>query len=66
MQKLIKNAGFFRLMLVMIFSTTIMVACTSNEESKTEQKETVIEKKDSIPPLDTDSLSTTRPESIKN
>ena len=66
MQKLFKNGSFFHLMLIVIFSITIMVSCTSNEDTKTEKTETVIEPKDSIPPLDTDSLSSTRPESIKN
>ena len=66
MQKLFKNGPFFHLMFIMIFSMTIMVSCTSNEDTKTEKTETVIQPKDSIPPLDTNSNSSTRPESIKN
>lgn len=66
MQKLFKNLSLFHLMFIMIFSMTIMVSCTGNEDAKTEKTETVIEPKDSIPPLDTNSNSSTRPESIKN
>ncbi|MEO7314362.1 MAG: hypothetical protein ABIW47_04190 [Ginsengibacter sp.] len=66
MQKLFRNVPLFRLMIVLLFSSTIMVACTGNDKAKTETKETVIEKKDSLPPLDTGSKSSTRPETIKN
>ena len=65
MQKLFRNVPLFRLMIVLVFSSTMMVACTGNE-TKTENKETVIEKKDSLPPLDTHDSSSTRPETIKN
>lgn len=44
---------------------SIFTSCTSNDKSSTETTTTEI-KNDSIPPVDKDSNTTTRPETIKN
>ena len=66
MPNLFKNFRLFYLMLIMVFSAMFMVACSGNGETKTETTDTEIKQSDSLPALDTDSLSSTRPESLKN
>jgi len=65
MQKNIKTLHPFRWLAIIIFTGTIMVACESKESEKT-QTETMEVKKDSMPMLDKDTTSSTRPEVIKN
>lgn len=66
MQQFFKTIQPLRWLAVILLATTIFIACESNESKKTETTVTEEVKKDSIPPLDTDSNSSTRPETIKN
>lgn len=62
MQQTIKQPNSLRWLAIIVFAATIMVACNEGE-TKTE---TIEVKTDSMPALDKDTLSTTRPETIKN
>ncbi|MEJ7625238.1 MAG: hypothetical protein WKF35_00125 [Ferruginibacter sp.] len=65
MQKNSKRLHPLRWLAIIILTGTIMVACESKESEKT-QTEIMEVKKDSMPVLDTDTTSSTRPEVIKN
>jgi hypothetical protein len=66
MQKNMKIVNPLRWLAVVVLAITLLSACESKERKSTET-ETRIGKKDSLPPLDDDdSLSSTRPETIKN
>jgi hypothetical protein len=64
MQKNIKFSLALRYLGVIFLALTILTAC-NKKESKTTTESTEV-KKDTLPALDDDSLSTTRPETIKN
>lgn len=70
MQQTFKSFQPLRWLAVVLLSSALFFACKSKETKTVETTETktVIqeEKKDSIPALDNDSNSTTRPETIKN
>jgi hypothetical protein len=66
MQKKIKTFQPFRLLTIIFLAASLMTAC-KNKESKTTEVQSSKEKKDTLPALDkNDTLSTTRPETIKN
>lgn len=66
MQKNIKTKKSFQWMAIILLATTLMIAC-DNKETKTTEVEATEVKTDTLPALDKkDSLSTTRPEPIKN
>lgn len=73
MKKFIKRFDFLGIALVIVISSTNLVACQSTETKKVETETTVMpevqpsmEQKDSLPVLDTTAGSSTRPETIKN
>lgn len=69
MQQTFKSFQPLRWLGVVLLASTVFFACKTKETKTVEKTETktVIEvKKDSIPALDNDSNSTTRPETIKN
>ena len=69
MQQTFKSITALRLLGAVLLSSALFFACNSKETKTVETTETktVIEvKKDSLPPLNTDDSSTTRPETIKN
>lgn len=73
MKKFISKFDFLSIIFLLALSSLLMLAC---ENKKTEKVESTTEstmpapatvkKKDSIPPLDTDNKSSTRPETSKN
>jgi hypothetical protein len=66
MQKNIKTFQPFRLLAIIFLAATLITAC-KNKESKTTEVQSTEVKKDTLPALDKkDTLSTTRPETIKN
>lgn len=70
MQQILKSFQPLRWLSVVLLSSALFFACKSKETKTVENTETktVIQevKKDSLPALDNDSNSTTRPETIKN
>lgn len=50
---------------IFLLCGSIFTSCTSNDKSSTKTTTTEV-KTDSLPPIDKDSNSTTRPETIKN
>ncbi len=65
MKKYTATLHLFRLLAVIFLTATFFTGCESNKE-KTIQKDSTKMKTDSMPKLNKDSLSTTRPEVIKN
>ncbi|MEJ7674863.1 MAG: hypothetical protein WKF59_19740 [Chitinophagaceae bacterium] len=65
MQKNTATLHLLRLLAVILLTGTLFIGCENNKE-KTIKKESIEIKKDSMPALDKDSFSTTRPETIKN
>lgn len=72
MQRLSKIKRLKQFAILITLSTALLAACNSSEK-KVEGSDSVVVKtdsvtvtKDSIPTLDTDSNTTTRPETIKN
>jgi len=67
MQKFFKTLQPLRWLAVILLASTLMIAC-ENKETKKMETTTEMEqaRKDSMPALDTDSNSSTRPETIKN
>ena len=67
MQKIFKTLQPLHWLGVMLLASILFIACESKETKTTETKAATEEvKKDSIPALDNDSGSSTRPETIKN
>ncbi len=72
MKLLIKKFDLLIMALVIVFAATVMFGCQNKETKKIETKTSTMpadnnmEKKETLPPLDTDSNSTTKPETIKN
>ncbi|MBC7475835.1 MAG: hypothetical protein H7263_16245 [Candidatus Sericytochromatia bacterium] len=60
-----KIKGFKQFAILITLSTALLAACNSSEKKASESDSTEV-KTDSIPALDTDSNTTTRPETIKN
>lgn len=67
MQKSIKTLQPLRWLAVILLASTLFIAC-ENKDTKKLEPSTEIEKevKDSLPPLNTDSNTVTKPETIKN
>lgn len=76
MKKTILKFHYFNLLLLLAVSSLIMVACENKKAEKVETTttettmpapaEVKAEVKDSLPPIDTDTKSSTRPETSKN
>lgn len=68
MQQIFKTIFPFRWMAIILLTSTIMVACNDGKTDSTNDGEMVdtMMVKDSMPPLDTDSNSSLRPETIKS
>lgn len=70
MQQIFKTSEPLRWVGAVLLTSVLFLACNSKETKTVETKETktVIEevKKDSLPPLNTDTDNSTRPETIKN
>ncbi len=67
MQQFFKTLQPLRWLAVILLASTLIIACESKETKKTEiTTEMEPAMMDSMPALDTDSNSSTRPETIKN
>ena len=76
MKKVITKFDFLSIIFLMAMSSLLMVACENKKAEKVETTttettmpapaEVKTEVKDSLPPLDTDTKSSTRPETSKN
>jgi hypothetical protein len=67
MKQFCKTLQPLRWLALILLASTLFVACESKETKKMETTtEMERARKDSMPALDTDSNSTTRPETIKN
>lgn len=66
MQQNIKTFQPLRLLSALFFAITILISCESKESKTTTEMESTEVKSDTLPALDKDTLSTTRPETIKN
>lgn len=67
--KLIKNFKWFTMALVIIMGASFFSGCQNSETKKVETETTTMpteNKTDTLPALDTDTLSSTKPETIKN